>query len=560
MSLPASYNGKALSPTVVISDLDDVTQFTFESKAIDASPTQDFRLNALGIHAGINDDHGNCLLLLEDSNNIMTDSDVRKASRAKSQWNIKINLGKGITGDRWFHGKIMTSNIVRSRTGEQFVKIIGGGWGMRTLERLSKIERIQERENSDGTTFDVTDTKTNIVSLINDIFQDQDHYILRSLGTESEITLTGVDSNTTQLTEFKDYYQSWSFLMSRLAAIGGSVWGIDANRDLFYREPQATSSGLLITGDVSGVVSQKWNPAKLMYNLGPLEYTDGVGDSGYSVLHGPGATTDSIDINVDPVVNADFDLSANWLAVEWTTGQDTLSKIAAKFKRVGTPASGDAFFQIVGEASGGGPNLTDSRKKVRIPIQILNGFGIVNPNVMKEYSFEKIKVTPDEKLYCVFERYGNGSNHYEVQYDSAGALTYYISADGSSWSSTTGDFAFRTYPTRTLNVILYNTVAARRFGVREKVIDIKNVADIVSIRKVMQGLSDIMGKEKRQYRPVITTVPDNYYSPGQTLRIMDPFGLNTNAVILGWDISMSASDNRSKLGTSDITWNLGEFY
>ena len=149
---------------------------------------------------------------------------------------------------------------------------------------------------------------------------------------------------------------------------------------------------------------------------------------------------------------------------------------------------------------------------------------------------------------------------YVLQYDSAGALTYWTSSAGTSWASSTGDFAFRTYPTRTLNIVVYNTSAARRFGVREKVIDIKNVQDINSIRKVLYGLSDIIGREKRVYRPVTTSVPDNYIEPGQTLKVVDKFGLNTNAIIQGFDINMSSAKPDEKLGASEMTWNLGEFY
>lgn len=559
MALPSGYNARALSPSIEISDLDDTEQFTFISKSVNPAGTRDFNLQGMGIHAGVNDDHGNCMLIIHDAGNIMTNNDVRRASSIKRQWNLKVNLGKGVTGDRWFHGKVLNADIIRPSTGEQYIRVFSGGWGMRALERISKIERIQKRETSGGEEFDDTDTSTTINALVNDIWQDQDHYVLRSLGLEPSITLD-IQNITTPLTEFKDYYQSWSFLMSRLAAVAGAVWGIDANREVYFRSPISQSSGILLSGDESNVITQKWMPSNLCYITGPIEWTDSTGESGYSVLHAPGATRDSLDVSVNPTVNADFNLSSNWLAIEWTAGQDTLSKIAAKFKKVGTPASGDAFFQIVGEASGGGPRMSDVRKKVRIPLQVLTSFPSTNPDFFKEYSFEKIKVTPDEKLYCVFEKYGDGSNHYVLQYASGGALTYYTSTNGVSWSSNTGDFAFRTYPTRTLNVVLYNAAAARRFGTREKVVDLKNIADIKSIRKVMIGLADIMGKEKRLYKPITTTVPDSYIQPGQTLKILDTYGLNTQSIILGWDVTMSATNADEKLGASEMTWNLGEFY
>ena len=112
MSLPTGYNGKALSPTVVIDDRDDVEQFRYESKSIDNPPTQDFRLTSLGIHAGLNDDHGSAILILEDHDNNMTTNDVKRMCKINRQWNVKINLGKGVTGDRWFYGKVLRADIV----------------------------------------------------------------------------------------------------------------------------------------------------------------------------------------------------------------------------------------------------------------------------------------------------------------------------------------------------------------------------------------------------------------------------------------------------------------
>ena len=561
-NIPSGYNGKALSPSIELSDLDDTEQFTFISKSVDAGGVRDFNLQTVAIHTGINDDHGNALLLIEDSGNIMTDADVRRATKIKNQWNLKINLGKGVTGDRWFTGKVLQADIIRPQTGAQYIKILAGGYGMRALERISKLERIQKRVTLGGLEFDSTDTSTTVEELVKDIWQDSDHFVLRNLSTESGITLN-VQNNPTQMTEFKDYYQSWSFLMSRLAAIGGSVWGINPSKQVFFREPKSQSSGILLTGDEESIITTGWSPDKLCYVTGPIEYTDGTGETGYSVLHAPGATNDTLDVDVNPTINADFNLSANWLAIEWTTGQDTLSKIAAKFKKVGTPASGDAFFQIVGGTSG--PNMSDVRKRIRIPLQVLNGFSLADFPItgeafLKEYSFERIKVTTGEKLFAVFEKYGDASHHYALQYDTNGLLPYWTSGDGVSWASNNGDFAFRTYPTRTLNVILYNTQAAKRFGIREKVVDIKNIADIKSIRKTLLGLSDIMSKEKRLYKPIISSCPDNYTEPGQLIRVKDKFGLDTNAIIAGWDIIMSAASPTDKLGASEMTWNLEEFY
>lgn len=560
MTLPSGYNAKALSPTVRIYDTDDVLQYEFESEAV-GGVTRDFNLTFCKIHQSINDDFGYAELLIDDHNNILVESTSDKTSKIKNQWRIDIYLGKGVEGDKWFRGRVQNTDVNRPGTQDQILHVFCVGWFIISAERISKIERVQKRL-SNGLDYDTTDTITQVDNLFKDIWEDTDHYVLRSLGTVSGIDLSEVQSSTLKLTEFKEYYQSWAFLMSKLAASSNRVFGAKPDLKIFFRDPNTLSSGLLLSAKESSPITKMWNPSKLCYISGNINYLDQTGDSGYSVIHAPGAANDSLDINVNPTVDAQYNMYTNgWLAVEFIPNQSNLAKIAARFARPSgaTTAQTDAFFRIVGENSINKPDINDTRARVRIPKEKINQFiEAPSSSIFTEFSFERKTIEPDNRLFFVVEKYGTGStNSFGLDYDSLGSNIYYSSSDGVTWGAAqNGDFAFRTYPFRTFNLIYQNTVARRKYGIRETVIDIKNFTDFNTLRDTMIGLGRILAQSRRVFMPVTCSVPDNYPEVGKTVRIIDQFGLDQNAVITGWDIQMSANTPSQVIGASEMTFQL----
>lgn len=554
-NFPSGFNAQSLSPTVRIYDTDDVLQYEYESESAGGS-TRDFNLNSFTIHNGVNDNYGYAELLIEDHDNIMVESTSDKTSVIKTQWRVDIYLGKGIEGDKWFRGKVFNASVHRPNNQNQYIRVWCVGWGIVAAERISKIDRIQSRA-ANGLDFDNTDTTTQLDELFRDIWEDTDHYPLRSLGTVPGITLD-IQASTLKLTEFKDSYQSWSFLMSRLAAIGNRMFGFNPDLTVWFRDQTTVSSGLLLSADESNVISKMWNPANLCYVTGPISFQDDTGETGYSVLHAPGASADSVDINVDPTLNAQSNLFNNWVAIEFIPNEQQLSKISVRAARPsGAGANtGDAFFRIVGEGGGGVPDLNDTRKRVRIPVEKITNDFVETPttSLWHQFSFERIATEPDNRLFVVFEEYGAAAtNSFALQYDSGGSNNYYTSTNGTSWGTVqNGDFALRTYPFRTFNLIYQNTVARREFGIREKVVDIKNFTDFNTLKDTMIGLGRILSKQRRLFNTVTVSVPDNYVEPGKTCRIIDKLGLDQQVVILGWTISASVGNAEEMLGANTM--------
>ena len=111
MVITPSYNADPLAPEIYIYDLSDVLQYTYQTSATQASPTQNFIVSALHIHLGINDDYGNASFIIEDPSNNLTDTTLRRGSDIKRQWRVLIKLGKS-NGTLYtaFQGKIFDFN------------------------------------------------------------------------------------------------------------------------------------------------------------------------------------------------------------------------------------------------------------------------------------------------------------------------------------------------------------------------------------------------------------------------------------------------------------------
>ena len=61
----SNYLASNLFPKILIHDLDGTLKYTYETSQIATSPTQDFKLQGMNIHLGINDDYGNAVLEME---------------------------------------------------------------------------------------------------------------------------------------------------------------------------------------------------------------------------------------------------------------------------------------------------------------------------------------------------------------------------------------------------------------------------------------------------------------------------------------------------------------
>ena len=231
-SLTPNYNPNPLHPRIVITNLTGGSAYTFESKELNPSGTQDFQLEALRLHLGIDDDFGFLQLVIHDHDNTLADltNDSRPGLIGR-EWGVQLYLGKSTaTESRWFYGKVKDFTINRPTTGVQTISLTCVGWGVILRERMSRLVRNQAK-TADGVTLDDTDDSTKISELILDLFQDRDHYIdnnislLSGITAQTSTTGNGIDEQATsgKIANVNFNVASFVQIISNLAGVANTT-------------------------------------------------------------------------------------------------------------------------------------------------------------------------------------------------------------------------------------------------------------------------------------------------------------------------------------------------
>ena len=565
MTITPSYDTNELSPKVVITDYDDVTQYTYESDPIAASPTQDFRLTDLTLNMNGNGNYGNATLIIEDSDNILTDSTSRKGCLIKRQWNIQISLGKSSgTLDRWFYGKIMDADVVRPGTGQQSIILRCVGWGVILKERITKIIRNQDKE-SDGVTLDDTDTKTRLDNLILNIFDDVDHQVDENIQQINSITAAlgdpGIcaDCLDLKVANVNEFGNTYAGFISRMTGITNVDWYVDADRKLIVRDPESHDSGFLFTNNLTGLDAQGWDSTKIGYLKDEtISWSDSTFDTLYSFVHGFGHFAPSVDVKLETTPDASDNLDTSWVAIPISPTTDNIFKIAVKMIKTGTPASAHEV-RIVGN-NAGDPDPTDIRRTIRMTKEFLQGLGTSVPADWAEFPIHpKLEITPNEQLFIVFPSFGDASNTININY-KAGTGTYKTSSDGITWSTPVGAPSYRVYTAKRLFTTMENTVISQKLPEpREKILPIRADLEEQAVRHALIHAGYIMGKQRRIYSKVIVTPPTSRIPLASYCRLQDSAsGLNIKAVINEYTVEMHSHNN--VIGANSITLTLDELY
>lgn len=539
-----NYLASNLFPKILIHDLDGTLKYTYETSQIATNPTQNFNLNGIHIHLGINDDYGNATLEIEDNDNQFIETNNKKC-KIKNQWNIQIYLGKNSsTLERWFYGKIFESEIIKPTPNQTIIRITCVGWGVRLKERMTKIKRFQDK-TSDGLALDDSDTSAKVSEIAKDIVSDTDHFLYTALPSETEIT-TSVDDIDIKLADFQLNATSWSDGISQLAGMSNSSYHINADRELVFTNSDS-DSGFLFDSSVNSYDSLNWNSNKLGYiKRSPFTWKDSSADTGYSFIHAYGVQHIAKDTE-QTSSNANYAFSQNWIAIPFTPTTNNIAKISLSMAKTGTP-SVIGSFQILGGASS--PDSADLRKEAKLSASSLSTLDTTYD--WREIAFDNVTVTPREQLYFVIKKYGTSGHTINGEYQT-GTGTYYTSSDGTTWSSQTGDFKIRVYNANNLITTLENTVAKRKFGIREKILTF-NMVQEETVRDSLVYTSDILSKEKRSYSSMITTVPTSRILLGKTCKVIDvKSGLDIVAEIHSVDINIPPE------GASEISVGLMEF-
>ena len=552
MTLTPNYNPNALHPRIVITNQFGGSAYTFESKELNPTGNQDFQLNALNLHLGVDDDFGTLQLVIHDNDGNLSDlTNTDRPGVIGREWSIQLYLGKSTaTEERWFYGKIKNLTTQRPTTGIQTISIICVGYGIILRERISRLVRNQAKA-ADGVTLDDTDDSTKVSELILDLFQDRDHYVdnnidrLTSITAQTSTTGNGIDESATsqKIANINFNLAPFSQVISNLCGIANTTFHVNADRALVVQDPESRDSGFLFTNNLSGERATTWDSTKIGYILNaPLEWKDSSADMLYNFVHGFGHFKPGVSVSETTTPDAADNLDSEWHAIPFIPTADNIVKIAIRSIKTGTPAE-DTSVQIWGDTGGSGPDPADIRYKKLLNTETLNKLGTTTPADWFEIPIHpRLDVTPGEQLYIVFPKVGDASNTISVNY-AAGSGTYWDSANGTTWVSRVGKSAYRIYESRRLTTTVENTSAAEILPEpRERIFPIRSDLEEQTVRQTLLSAAEVLGKQRRTYGTVIVSPVTERIPLGTFCKLEDvKTGLSVKANITGIDLQADTS-------------------
>ena len=551
-SITPNYNPNPLHPRLVITNLSGGSAYTFESRELNPTGTQDFQLEALKLHLGIDDDFGYLQLVIHDHDNVLADlTDNSRPGLIGREFGVQLFLGKStVTEERWFYGKVKDMAINRPITGIQTISLTCIGWGIILRERMSRLVRNQAK-TADGVTLDDADDSTKISELILDLFQDRDHYIdnnisqITNITAQTSTTGNGIDEDATsgKIANVNFNVASFAQIISNLAGVANTTWHINADRALVIQDPESIDSGFLFTNDLANTEATTWDSTKIGYILNsPLQWKDSSADMLYNFVHGFGHFKPGVTVNETTAPDAADNLDSQWHAIPFASTADNIVKIAIRSIKTGTPAE-DTSVQIWGDTGGSGPDPDDVRYKKLLNTETLNKLGTTTPADWFEIPIHpRLDVTPGEQLYIIFPKVGDASNTISVNY-AAGSGTYWDSTDGTTWTSRTGKSAYRVYESRRLTTTVENTSAAELLPEpRERIFPIRSDLEEQTVRQTLLSAAEVLGKQRRTYGTVIVSPVTARIPLGTFCKLEDvKTGLSVKANITGIDLQADSS-------------------
>ena len=565
-SLTPNYNPNPLHPRIIITNLTGGSAYTFESAQLSATPTQDFKLEALNLHLGIDDDFGFLQLVIHDHDNTLTDlTDTDRPGVIGREWGVQLYLGKTLAlEERWFYGKIKDLAVSRPTTGIQTISLTCVGWGIILRERMTRLVRNQAKA-ADGVTLDDTDDSTKISELIKDLFNDKDHQIddnmpqLSNIIAQTSTTGNGIDEAATsgKIANVNFTVASYAQVISNLAGIANTTWHVNADRALIIQDPASIDSGFLFTNNLGNTKATTWDYNKIGYVLNaPLEWKDSSADMLYNFVHGFGHFAPGVSVSETTAPDAADNLDSELHAIPFIPTSDNVVKIAIRSIKTGTPVAGS--IKILGGTTGGGPDPADVRYTKALNASLLNKLGTTTPATWLEIPITpRLQVTPGEQLFIAFSRTGDASNTISVNY-TAGSGVFWDSTDGTTWTSRVGKSSYRVYEARKLVTTVEN-VSASEFlpELRERVFPIRADLEEQTVRATLIAASEVLGKQRRTYGTVIVSPVTGRIPLGTYCTLEDgKTGLSVKANITGVDIQAGSSD----LGVQRISLTLDGYH
>lgn len=554
---PIGYDPTGLSPKIEILDENDVVQYTFESAQIAASPTEDFLLEEWNLHRGVNTDHGNCVITIDDPNKDLLDlTEARRPNRIMGTWKFKLYLGKNSTNiNEWFRGFIMGVDTDFPNPVDTKHRLFVIGEGIKT-SYYKTIMRFFQKKLSDGTTPDPADLDARVSELFKRLLEDTDHYTAQipAIG----FTVNGVQDSGIKVPDFQKNFDSIGEALNSLAQINSAYYGIDLG-DAYMRRRDSVSSGFLVTNmDWDDPIKTNWNQDKVAYlHPGMRGWKNDFTDFGIAHFNALNVQRPVLDKS-QTSANASLNLSSKHTSFPFSPNKNTVLKLAPFLSKVGTITE-NLTMKITGDDGTGKPNISDVRvTKTTTGAHLQRELG---SSKHFEVLFNKIQVTPKESLHCVIDKYPDATNYITLDYQT-GSGTYHDSTDGTTWTARTGNVKFREYAGVTSHVVCENTVASKRYAgfPRQMNVPMANFKSDKTALAILSGIAVTRGQERKRYPTFSVSAPTEPFGLGKTLRIVDiRSGLDINPNLIAYDMGGSAYDPNSNLGATRINLTIEEW-
>jgi len=167
----------------------------------------------------------------------------------------------------------------------------------------------------------------------------------------------------------------------------------------------------------------------------------------------------------------------------------------------------------------------------------------------------KLDVTPDEKLWVVFKKFGTTSNTYNVNYDMDNLDNKaQTSPTGATWSDFGHSAPVRIYTGRRIEITLENISVTKKIREpREKIIPFRADIEEQTARQALIAAAGGLAKSIRTYSQINVSAPTDKPPMLKFARITDKqTGLNIKANMIGLTLEMHAQ-SASSLGTDRYT-------
>ena len=564
MSYPAGFEARPFYPDFAIHN---GTAFThaYRHSAIDASGNMGFAPGATTqfvkpisyqMRRGLNSDAGDLIITLLDHDNELVERDTGKCTIDIGE-RVFFYFGRSdpsVLDDRqlWFSGEIAETGVSRPGTNQQIVTVTCLG----LMNRLAHIY-----VNFDFTESSPTDNKGKISELVKTLLTDSS---IRPGDTDPDIGVANVESTDIRLPHLKRNYQTMGLVLSELANLSDSVYGIEQvisqSPNLFFFPRSSKRSNFLISNDIVNPshITRDWAPQCLCYMRNQsYEYTDSQVDTGYGKIISIGVAYQHYP--APPEVAGDW-WHYGGLGIQGYGFKPSQTQLTGISLHMEDPQLADPLFTLY---SAGTPttgfNPLGSQGSVIVaeqhPVETIGA----TRDWYKIFDFtdDPIPVSTDENYY-VQMRITTPATRGAIKLSRGGGNWRYTqqTLDGAEVLNTSWGEApiMRVEVIGKTHMLGHNISGGNRR--KELLYQVQDRITLPEMTALQIGLLSSISRTVRKYTTITTSMTTDVPPLGKQVRLIDRFnGLDTHLDIMGYTVSASVQDE-SNLAPVSMEWTL----